>query len=141
MHDQLYPTDELKEPRHKHVNKWQKEKEQVDQQPPINLTNQYKELQDQVREANSNYGTNQNPQNNSSRKQVRTISKTQKRNLQQTTVILGDSMVKGIRPDKIGRATGNKVYNKSFPGSTVGDMNDYMKPSIRNRPSNGIIHL
>ena len=44
-----------------------------------------------------------------------------------SVLILGDSMIKGIRPDKIGRSTGTNVVVKLFPGSTVNDMKDYIK--------------
>ena len=47
------------------------------------------------------------------------------------TIIVGDSMIKGLRPDKISKSVKHKTQIKSFPGSTVEDLNDYIKPSLK----------
>lgn len=57
------------------------------------------------------------------------------------TIIVGDSMIKGLRPDKISRSVKHKVQVKSFPGSTVEDLSDYIKPSLKRKPKNIIIHV
>ena len=56
-------------------------------------------------------------------------------------LIIGDSMIKGIRSDKIGRSTGTNVVVKSFPGSTVNYMKDYIEPSLRKKPDKIILHV
>ena len=56
-------------------------------------------------------------------------------------LIIGDSMIKGIRSDKIGRSTGTSVVVKSFPGSTVNHMKDYIEPSLRKKPDKIILHV
>ena len=50
------------------------------------------------------------------------------------TIIVGDSMIKGLRPDKICKSVKHKTQIKSFPGATVEDLNDYIKPSLKRKP-------
>ena len=57
------------------------------------------------------------------------------------TIIIGDSMVKGLRSDKISKSVKHKTQVKSFPGSTVEDLTDYIKPSLKRNPKNIIIHV
>ena len=57
------------------------------------------------------------------------------------TIIVGDSMVKGLRPDKISKSVKHKTQVKSFPGATVEDLTDYIKPSPKRNPKNIIIHV
>ena len=57
------------------------------------------------------------------------------------TIIVGDSMVKGLRPDKISKSVKHKTQVKSFPGATVEDLTDYIKPSLKRNPKNIIIHV
>ena len=40
--------------------------------------------------------------------------------------ILGDSMIKMIKPTKLSRSIGERVNIKTFPGATIDDMNHYM---------------
>ena len=47
------------------------------------------------------------------------------------TVIVGDSIVNGLQQHKLARAAKQDVTVKFFPGSTVGDMSDYVKPILR----------
>ena len=55
--------------------------------------------------------------------------------------ILGDSIVKEIKPFKMKRMLGNdKLYVKSFPGATTSDMTDYCNPTIRRSPNIIILH-
>ena len=57
------------------------------------------------------------------------------------TIIVGDSMIKGLRPDKISKSVKHKTQIKSFPGSTVEDLTDYIKPSLKRKPKNIILHV
>ena len=57
------------------------------------------------------------------------------------TIIVGDSMIKGLRPDKISKSVKHKTQIKSFPGATVEDLNDYIKPSLKRKPKNIILQV
>lgn len=57
-----------------------------------------------------------------------------------TTVIIGDSMVSRIQGWKMTDKS-NKITVKSFPGATTDDMSDYIKPSLKYRPDNIILHI
>ena len=50
------------------------------------------------------------------------------------TVILGDSMTRGINARNIRRSTSKNVIIRTFSGATINDMLDYIKPSLRLRP-------
>jgi lysophospholipase L1-like esterase len=50
-------------------------------------------------------------------------------------------MIKGLRPDKISKSVKHKAQVKSFPGSTVEDLTDYIKPSLKRKPKNIIVHV
>ena len=55
--------------------------------------------------------------------------------------ILGDSMLKDIKPFKMRNSLPNhKLFVKSFSGATVEEMGDYMKPSLKFDPDHIIIH-
>ena len=55
------------------------------------------------------------------------------------TVIAGDSIIQHIRDGSISRS--NKVVVKSFPGATIGDMEDFVKPLLRKKPDNVVLHI
>ena len=57
------------------------------------------------------------------------------------TVIVGDSIVKGLQQHKLGKAAKHNVGVKCFPGATVPDMNDYVKPVLRKKPNTIILHV
>ena len=57
------------------------------------------------------------------------------------TIIVGDSMIKGLRPDKISKSVKHKTQIKSVPGTTVEDLDDYIKPSLKRKPKNIILHV
>ena len=59
-----------------------------------------------------------------------------------TTTIVGDNIVKEIKPHKMQIDLGHddNVYIKSFPGATVECMKDYVKPTLRYNPDLVIIH-
>ena len=64
-----------------------------------------------------------------------------KRNSRNIT-ILGDSLLKDIKPYKMRQAmySKDKVYIKSFPGATTECMRDYVTPSLKFNPDLLIIH-
>ena len=55
------------------------------------------------------------------------------------TVIAGDSIIQHIRGWSISRS--NKVVVKSFPGATIEDMKDFVKPLLRKKPDNVVLHI
>ena len=54
-------------------------------------------------------------------------------------VIAGDSIIQHIRGWSISRS--NKVVVKSFPGATIEDMEDFVKPLLRKKPDNVVLHI
>lgn len=56
------------------------------------------------------------------------------------TIILGDSIVSKIEGWKMSNKE-NRVSVRSFPGSTVEDMSDYIRPTIKSQPDNLILHV
>ena len=54
-----------------------------------------------------------------------------------TTLVVGDSMIQGIEENKLKRY---KAKIRSFPGSTIDDLYDYIKPLLKKKPTNVIIH-
>ena len=56
-----------------------------------------------------------------------------------TTVIAGDSIISKLNGWKMSDKS-NKIVIKPFPGSKVDDMKDYIKPSLKRKPKNFIIH-
>ena len=57
-----------------------------------------------------------------------------------TTLIVGDSIASGIEENRISRQW-RKVKVKSFPGATIEDMYDYIKPLLKKCPKNIILHI
>ena len=55
--------------------------------------------------------------------------------------ILGDSMIKMIKPSKLSRSIGEKVNIKTFPGATINDMNHYIQPTMKKQPKLVILHV
>ena len=54
-------------------------------------------------------------------------------------VVIGDSITKHIHGHRLSRK--HKVKNMSFPGATVEDMADFVKPIIRKKPKKIILHV
>ena len=54
------------------------------------------------------------------------------------TPIVSDSIVSGIEENRIS-SQWRKVKVKSFPGATIGDMYDYIKPLLKKCPKNKIL--
>ena len=63
-----------------------------------------------------------------------TYLRTEDDNNNPVTIIVGDSMIKRLRPDKISKSVKHKTQIKSFPGSMVQDLTDYIKPSLKRKP-------
>lgn len=57
-----------------------------------------------------------------------------------STIILGDSILKGLRQDILTKSTHSRVNVKCFPGATLEDMKDYIRPSLLKKPGHVIIH-
>ena len=57
-----------------------------------------------------------------------------------TTLIVGDSMFSGIEERRISKRD-RKVKVKNFPGATIDDMYDYIKPLLEKCPDNIILHV
>ena len=62
-----------------------------------------------------------------------------KPNKSSTTMIVGDSIISKLEGWKMSNKD-NQVIVNSFPGATVDDMADHIKPIIRKRPSKIILH-
>ena len=56
------------------------------------------------------------------------------------TLIVSDSIVSGIEENRI-FSQWRKVKVKSFPGATIGDMYDYIKPLLKKCPKNKILYV
>ena len=57
-----------------------------------------------------------------------------------STFIVGDSIISGLKGWRMSDKN-NVVRVRSFPGATIEDMDDYIKPSSRASPDNLIIHI
>ena len=59
-----------------------------------------------------------------------------------TTVIAGDSLIKNIIGAKMSASDQDNYFVvKHFPGATVSDVEDYVKPLVRRSPENVILHV
>ena len=58
-----------------------------------------------------------------------------------TVIIVGDSLLKHLKQQKISKSTNTKTRVKSFPGANIQDMKDYIKPALRNNPDRIILHV
>jgi len=56
------------------------------------------------------------------------------------TIIAGDSVLKHLKAHKMSKDN-NKVRVSTFPGCTTKDMRDHIKPIIRKKPDQFIIHV
>ncbi|XP_057308469.1 myb-like protein I [Hydractinia symbiolongicarpus] len=66
-------------------------------------------------------------------------------NTKKITCILGDSIIKGINGYKMTKSPdynqNKRVILKSFPGATTEDMYEYVKPTMKKKPDNIILHV
>ena len=58
-----------------------------------------------------------------------------------TSVLIGDSILKHIQSWKLGGQPGHRVVVKSFAGATTSDMSHYVKPTIAKNPYEILIHV
>lgn len=80
----------------------------------------------------SNLSANRDSKRNQTGRKVQTWPK-------DTILITGDSIISGLREHKF-VGLGNKKV-RSFPGATILDMKDHIKPLIRKKPSKIILHI
>ena len=64
----------------------------------------------------------------------------EKKKKRKTTVILGDSIVKRIQGQKLGRKVKQSVIVKSFPGAKLECMSHYAILTVKNNHDRIIIH-
>ena len=57
-----------------------------------------------------------------------------------TTVIIGDSLLKNLRQQSIGKATKSKVQVKCFPDARLQDMKYYSVPALSAKPKHIVVH-
>ena len=57
------------------------------------------------------------------------------------SVIIGDSIVTGLDQYKLSRSTKQNIGVRCFPGATIQDMRDYLKPIFRRNPDSIILHI
>ncbi|XP_057310681.1 uncharacterized protein DDB_G0292186-like [Hydractinia symbiolongicarpus] len=66
-------------------------------------------------------------------------------NTKKITCILGNSIIKGINGYKMTKSLdynqNKRVILKSFPGATTEDMYEYVKPTMKKKPDNIILHV
>ena len=67
------------------------------------------------------------------------VSHNNSRTPKKSVIILGDSMTSHIQGKKLSREA--HVVSKSFSGSTVEDMCDFVKPYVRRQPNQIILHV
>ena len=98
----------------------------------------YKEFECNVRnDAKNRIGENIKP-NDVANLELGTSKKSKKRSI----TIIGDSLLKDVKAFKMRKDLPNeKVYVKSFPGSTTNCMKDYVKPSLKYDPDLIIMHV
>lgn len=60
-----------------------------------------------------------------------------------STTIMGSSLIKDIKAYKMRHSItkGDRIYVKSFPGATISDMEDYVKPSLKYNPDLIILQI
>ena len=54
---------------------------------------------------------------------------------------LGDSIIKHIQGQQLGKRVGHRVVVKSFSGATTKAMKDYLKPNLELSPNNVILNI
>ena len=57
-----------------------------------------------------------------------------------TTAVIGDSLLKNLRQQSIGKATKSKVQVKCFPSARLQDMKYYSVPALPAKPKHIIVH-
>lgn len=65
----------------------------------------------------------------------------EKKRSNEETVIVGDSIIKGLRRDLLSRAAKRRVAVRSFPGATTADMKHYLQPCLEAKPKMILLHV
>ena len=65
---------------------------------------------------------------------------TQRSRSSEETIIIGDSIIKGLRRDLLSRAAKRRATVRSFPGVTTTDMKHYLQPCAELNPKMIILH-
>ena len=54
-------------------------------------------------------------------------------------IVVGDSITKNIIDPKLSKSHADKSF--SFPGATIEDIHDYIKPVLKRKPQKIILHV
>ena len=101
----------------------------------INVENQLKEIRKSM---HLRYQNSQRKPNNQNQSECKVEDKSKWR--KNTTLIVGDSMISGIDQQRL-LVKGRIVKVGSFPGATINDMYDYIRPLLKKAPDNVILHV
>ena len=115
-------------------------KNQIKNNCPSNRINQSDKRQGETNSSNkvvhqSNKGI-ENPNN----EHIRNICNDSNNNTRKEITVIGNSMVKFLRSDEMS-SDNNTVSVMKHPGSTTGDMVDYVRPVPRKKPDVIIMHI
>lgn len=88
----------------------------------------------------SNKNSKRNKLNSTSIKTTRRTNSGDTPTGPQSTVLIGDSIVKNIQGWNLGKEAGHRVLVKAFPGARMADMKHYIKPTLNHNPAEIIIH-
>ena len=100
----------------------------------INVENQLKEIRKSM---HLRYQNSQRKPNNQNQSECKVEDKSEKKI---ETLIVGESMISGIDQQRLS-VTGRIVKVRSFPGATINDMYDYIRPFLKKAPNNVILHV
>ena len=101
----------------------------------INVENQLKEIRKSM---HLRYQNSQRKPNNQNQSECKVEDKSKWR--KNTALIVGDSMISGI--DQQGLSVKGRIVKvRSFPGATINDMYDYIRPLLKKAPNNVILHV
>ncbi|CAB4023654.1 Scavenger receptor cysteine-rich type 1 M130 [Paramuricea clavata] len=113
---------------------------------PVSTSNKYESLEDEiidVDEVANEIGEATNDIISEHNKETESLNKSNiKRHnpVKSSTVVIGDSLLKGLRQHSITKATNTKVQVKCFPGAKLSDMKHYSIPSLAIDPKHVILH-
>lgn len=58
-----------------------------------------------------------------------------------TTLLIGDSLLKNIQGTRLGKVVGHRIVVKSFSGAITKAMKHYLKPNLELSPDQVILHV
>lgn len=143
--------------RNKNKSKLAKSASQTNQQTKetaqLSTANQYSVLKDQLRPAVINVDEEEHNttvvsdyvDKSSTTNKIKPANKSKKSSDNKerdnnATVVIGDSLLKGLRQHSIAKATKSKVQVKCFPGANLQDMKHYSIPALSAKPKHIILH-